>query len=64
MRRVHKARIVPDHAPAGMTEKVILVKDLGMPPEIALGELEAARDEDLMAVQDTIIDELLRRDPR
>ena len=61
MRTVHKVRIVPDHAPDGMTEKAILVKNLGVPVEIALGRFEAADEDSLHNVIRLAEDEVMRR---
>lgn len=44
MRRVFKARIVPDQVPDGLAEKVIKVADLGVPIAAALGDWEALTD--------------------
>lgn len=60
-RTVHKARLVPDTAPDGLTEKVILVKDLGVPIEIALGRFEAAHEDDLAQLADRVVGELSAR---
>lgn len=61
MRTVYKVRIVPDAAPDAMTEKAVLVKDLAVPIEVALGRLGAASDEDLAQLHWNIAYELLRR---
>lgn len=61
MRRVYKARIVPDHAPDGMTEKVVKVNDLGVPIAVALGSYEALTDEQLAELRDELSDIAKRR---
>lgn len=61
MRRVWKARIVPDSAPDGMVEKVIKLSDLGVPLDVALGNLELASFDDLMTVKRDLEEEIDRR---
>ena len=61
MRRVYKARIVPDSAPDGMTTKVIKVEDLGVPIAAALGDWEALTDDELAVLSERIGEEFYRR---
>lgn len=48
MRRVHKARIVPDHVPDSMTEKVIKVSDVKIPLAAVTGEFHALTNDELL----------------
>ena len=50
MRRIYKARIVPDTAPDSLTTKVIKVEDLGVPVHIALEGFRAATGEEIDAL--------------
>jgi len=61
MRTVHKARIVPDTAPDGLTTKVIRVEDLGVPVAAALGRWEALTDVELGNLAKAVDREMFRR---
>jgi hypothetical protein len=61
MRTIHKARLVPDTAPDGLTTKVIKVEDLGVPVAAALGRWEALTDEELSETWQAAEDEMVRR---
>jgi hypothetical protein len=54
MRTVHKARLVPDSAPDGLTTKVIRVQDLGVPIAAALGRWEALTDNEIHQLADLV----------
>ena len=61
MRRIHNARIVPDHVPAGLADKVVKISDLGVSLDVALGNFRVASDRDLLRLYDEIAREMDRR---
>lgn len=62
MRRVHKARLVPDTAPDSMTEKVIRVEDLGVPIAVALGDFGALTSPELHDLENAVFLEMEARE--